>query len=250
MRKKSVVILAVGLCLAVGAGLYYGHMLKNKEISFTVDGESLSAEGTGSAADKANSDSIPLIMLEGALYFLTGESNIDGRCGNMDGEIVETVDGSEVPAKDGQSNFGAGYGYQYVDENQIDVYMPYGNPDEWKWMRFMKTCAESSQKEPYVIKAYDVTDPERMEEDSEKDPLVTMVEYYEMSDGTWKTDTHTYQYRLEISGRMNHAAKDSTFVFLSNIKDITFEQAWKASGFSSNMDDYFNEDVAKFVAVK
>ncbi len=380
MKKKSVVIFAVGLCLAVGTGLYYGRMLKNKEISFIIDGENWSAEGTGSAAviklpanpntgyewsvesvegpvsvkleyvedehdtgvvgvggtelvivktegeglselimkyarnwerkatdricqfeiisdkkgniqnisqtelymesepekgeaavsiiggadgptsifiagklgdgDKVNSDTIPLIMVEGALYFLTGESDIDGRCKNMDGEIMETVDGSEVPVKDGQSNFGAGYGYQFVDENQIDVYMPYGNPDEWKWMRFVKTGAESSQKEPYVVKAYGVTDPELMEEDSEKDPLVTIVKYYEMSDGTWKTDTHTYQYRLEITGRMNHAAKDSTFVFLSNRKDITFEQAWKASGFSSSMDDYFDEDVAKFVAMK
>ena len=34
------------------------------------------------------------------------------------------------------------------------------------------------------------------------------------------------------------------------IKDITFEQAWKASGSSSNMDDYFKEEEAKFVAMK
>lgn len=49
---------------------------------------------------------------------------------------------------------------------------------------------------------------------------------------------------------MSAAEKDSTFVFLSNIKDITFEQAWKASGFSSSMDDYFKEEDAKFVALK
>ena len=30
-------------------------------------------------------------------------------------------------------------------------------------------------------------------------------------------------------------------------EDITFEQAWKAAGFSSNMDDYFDVEVAKFV---
>ena len=35
-----------------------------------------------------------------------------------------------------------------------------------------------------------------------------------------------------------------------SIKDITFEQAWKASGLSSNMDDYFKEEDAKFVAMK
>ena len=99
--------------------------------------------------------------------------------------------------------------------------------------------------EPSVIKVYEVTDPEA---DPGDDGLVTMVRYYEMSDGTWKTDGHTYQYRLEITGRMGTAAKDTTFVFLSNIGDITFEQAWKASGLSSSMDDYFKEEDAVFVA--
>lgn len=104
-----------------------------------------------------------------------------------------------------------------------------------------------SQKELSVVKTYEVTDSELA---FENDELVTMVKYYEMSDGTWKTDDYTYQYRLEVTGRMNNADKDSTFVFLSNIKDITFEQAWKASGLSSNMDDYFKEEDAKFVAMK
>lgn len=49
---------------------------------------------------------------------------------------------------------------------------------------------------------------------------------------------------------MNNAAKDSTFVFLSNIEDITLEQAWKASGLSSNRNDYFEAEDAKFVAMK
>ena len=104
-----------------------------------------------------------------------------------------------------------------------------------------------SQKEPSVVKTYEVTDSELT---FENDELVTMVKYYEMSDGTWKTDDYTYQYILEVTGRMNNADKDSTFVFLSNIKDITFEQAWKASGLSSNMDDYFKEEDAKLVAMK
>lgn len=107
-----------------------------------------------------------------------------------------------------------------------------------------------SQKEPSVVKTYEVTDPERVEEYWDNNELVTMVKHYEMSDGTWKTDTYTYLYRLEITGRNNAAVKDSTFVYLSNIKDITFEQAWKASGFSSNMEDYFKEEDAKFVALK
>ena len=87
-----------------------------------------------------------------------------------------------------------------------------------------------SQKESSVVKAYETTDLEFVDEN-------------------WGNDDHIYQYRLEITGRMNGADKDSTFVFLSNIKDITFEQAWKASGFSS-MDDYFKREDARFVAMK
>ena len=106
------------------------------------------------------------------------------------------------------------------------------------------------EDEATVISTYDVTDPEFVEEYSEQNKLVTKVKYYEMSDGTWRTDTHTYKYRLEITGRMNGAAKDRTFVFLSNLEDITFGQAWKASGLSSNTADYFEEEEAKLVAVK
>lgn len=101
-----------------------------------------------------------------------------------------------------------------------------------------------------VVKTYEKTDSDFVEENLDNDKLIVMVKHYEMSDGTWKTDEQTYQYRLEITGRMNNAAKDSTFFFLSNIKEITFEQAWKASGFSSNMDDYFDVEDAKFVAMK
>lgn len=117
-------------------------------------------------------------------------------------------------------------------------------------MLLVLTLFGCSQKEPYVVKTYEETDFALTDEYWENDKLVTMVSYYEMSDGTWKTDDYTYQYRLELTGRMGNAAKDSTFVFLSNTEDITFEQAWKASGFSSNMADYFEEEVAKFVALK
>ncbi len=71
--------------------------------------------------------------------------------------------------------------------------------------------------------------------------------YYEMTDGTWMCEDHTYKHRLEISGRIPNAAKDSTFVYLSNKKDISFEQAWKAAGFSSLSTDYFSPEDAVLV---
>ena len=74
--------------------------------------------------------------------------------------------------------------------------------------------------------------------------------YAEMSDGTWECDDNTYEYRLEISGKMPNADKDTTFVYLSNLKEITFEQALKASGISSNLDDYFDGKDAVLVEMK
>lgn len=77
-----------------------------------------------------------------------------------------------------------------------------------------------------------------------------MRTYYEMSDGTWMCDDHTYEYRLEISGRMPNAAKDSTFVYLSNIESIPFERAYMAAGVSSNSEDYFSPEEAVLVEMQ
>ena len=41
-----------------------------------------------------------------------------------------------------------------------------------------------------------------------------MKTYSEMSDGTWQCDGHIYKYRLEISGRLSNAVKDSTYIYL------------------------------------
>ena len=71
-----------------------------------------------------------------------------------------------------------------------------------------------------------------------------MKTYYEMTDGTWMCDDHLYKYRLEIHGRMPNAAENSSFVFLSNIEEITFEQAYKAAGISSDSEDYFPPETA------
>ena len=51
---------------------------------------------------------------------------------------------------------------------------------------------------------------------------------------------YTYKYRMEVTGRLNNAVEDTTYVILSNIENITFEQAWKASGLSGDTADYFD----------
>ena len=74
-----------------------------------------------------------------------------------------------------------------------------------------------------------------------------MKTYYEMTDGTWMCDDHLYKYRLEITGRMPNAAVDSSFVYLSNIDEISFDQAYMAAGVSSDSDDYYSPKEAVLV---
>ena len=74
-----------------------------------------------------------------------------------------------------------------------------------------------------------------------------MNTYTHMEDGTWMCNGYTYKYRLEINGRMPNAAKDTSFVYLSNIEEISFEQAYKAAGVSSNSEDYFSPEEAVLV---
>lgn len=77
-----------------------------------------------------------------------------------------------------------------------------------------------------------------------------MKTYYEMNGGTWMCDNVVYKYRLEIKGRMPNAAADSTFVYLSNIEEISFEQAYKAAGVSRNSEEYFSPEEAVLVEMK
>jgi hypothetical protein len=46
---------------------------------------------------------------------------------------------------------------------------------------------------------------------------------------------------------MPNAAVDSSFVYLSNIEEIPFDQAYKSAGISSNSDDYFSPEEAVLV---
>lgn len=65
-----------------------------------------------------------MVMIDGALYLDAGKENdVTVRCGVMDGEITSSMTAKETPSQNGQSNFGAGYSYQYVDENSIDIFM-------------------------------------------------------------------------------------------------------------------------------
>lgn len=80
-----------------------------------------------------NSDIKPVqaIRLDDVLYYNTyTESDIVGRCGVMDGNIDKTISPSETPVENNQSNFGADFGYQWVDDYNVDVFI------DGKFIRF------------------------------------------------------------------------------------------------------------------
>jgi len=144
---------------------------KNMDVEETnvVSTETIEEEGVEEKWAK-----IPMVMVEGQLYYATGkESTVDARCGVMDGEITSSVDGSETPTENNQSNFGFGYGYQYGVEGTIEVQMEdgkwyvyeagsgegkirFGNSDKWydkgylsegtlEWLYWYNSLSEEEQ---------------------------------------------------------------------------------------------------------
>ena len=101
----------------------------------------------------------------------------------------------------------------------------------------------------YIVKTYMETPTEEIQEYLDENKIFTKVKHYQLSDGSWKTDDYSYKYKLEISGVMNNAACGTTYHILSNNDDITFDMAWKASGLSSNTEDYFKPEDAIIVGV-
>lgn len=104
-------------------------------------------------------------------------------------------------------------------------------------------------EEIYIVKTFMVSPAEEIESYLDEGKIFTQVKHYQLSDGSWMTDEHNYKYKFELTGRLNNAAKDSTYVVLSNLSEITFDMAWKASGLSSNSEDYFKPEDAIIVAI-
>lgn len=76
------------------------------------------------AEENVKYDIIPMMMVNDKYYYDTGRvSSRTERSREMDGEITSCVDGSEKPVENNQSNFGAGYGYQFGENDTIEVHM-------------------------------------------------------------------------------------------------------------------------------
>lgn len=119
-------------------------------------------------------------------------------------------------------------GYQEAQSAYIQAYVPAG-------------IISAYDAAPKVIADMDVAD------DGE---YIFFTPHRECADGRWIAKGHTYKYRLELTGRLGSAEQDTTYLVLSNTKDITFRQAMLASGLGSRTDDYFDIDYALIVGIK
>lgn len=68
----------------------------------------------------------------------------------------------------------------------------------------------------------------------------SIKKYIEKEDGTWECEGNIYKYKLEVTGRMGNATKESSFIYLSNLDKNAFDQAWKNAGESSNIKNYID----------
>jgi len=93
-----------------------------------------------------NWDAKPSVMIGGILYGDTGhhavcrtdESPEHG--GHADGTITSSVDSSEYPTEDDQSNFGTGYAYRYGTDATVEVFF-----SDWQIFAPMTTNRNNKQ---------------------------------------------------------------------------------------------------------
>ena len=67
---------------------------------------------------------VRVVMIEGKLYYDTEKESPSYSyrcCCILDGAITSMSDGSEMPAEDNQSNFGADYGYCYITDDAVEL---------------------------------------------------------------------------------------------------------------------------------
>lgn len=149
-------------------------------------------------------DRIPMVMVDGLLYYDTGkESILEGRCGMMDGEITSTVDASEIPTEDNQSNFGVGYGYQYGINNSIDIQMEDGT-----WFVFQREGTEYVEPTEYT----DNTDT--------AENVITDPQFIRMENPSWEY----YTAESVVSGTKPFGIK----LLEESTNDIIDSDAWFA----------------------
>ena len=107
-----------------------------------------------------------------------------------------------------------------------------------------------SSTTPIIKSVYKATPGDEVSEKIDREEYVVTQSHYQTDNGMWVVGDNTYAYRLEITGRMPNAEKNTTYIVLSNSENITFDQAMRASGLSSNTNDYFRSELAVLVGYR
>ncbi|MCH5252044.1 MAG: hypothetical protein J1F22_03630 [Lachnospiraceae bacterium] len=132
MKKIGLVLLLGGLLTGLlsgcGTAASSGGAVKEAESANVVDKESASSE------ESAEEKPVRMIRVNDTLYYEAGKCEREPTCGTMDGRIERMTKNYAIPTKNGQSNFGKGYGYQW-DNGGIDVKIG----EEWYFFKKKKT---------------------------------------------------------------------------------------------------------------
>lgn len=132
-----------------------------------------------------------------------------------------------------------------VKDGEIVLTLCGENAAYWQQQEALPLSASS-----YIETRYAATPPDQTEQLIENEEYVIMTPYVETILGGFMVANNTYIHCLEITGHLSGAAKNTTYLVLANRKDITFDEAWRASGLSSDTADYFDPKDAVIVGYK
>lgn len=122
MRRRVLALTLLSALLVTGCGaaekLTKQTEIPTKRIAETNTGAVSESDDTGHKATAAYPRSV---MVGGIIYQDTGYVDSLASSGMMDGKITSAVDGSKLPVKNDQSNFGSGYEYRLSDKDRLVV---------------------------------------------------------------------------------------------------------------------------------
>lgn len=126
----------IGACFVMAAGMYVSVVKTPVQKTDLETGKVVSAEQAedtqavvqtvsnhnGRKKETSQTAQKRMFMFRKKLYVDTGETSSILRCGVMDGQITSSVSANKIPKKNGQSNFGSDYGFQYGRRgNRLEV---------------------------------------------------------------------------------------------------------------------------------
>lgn len=79
--------------------------------------------------------------------------------------------------------------------------------------------------------------------------LYGMSMYTQSSDGYWSENNQKYKYKVELTGTLPNAKRESTYIVLTNNEHLTFEDVSKCF-YSSNSDDFLDPSETVIVEVQ